>query len=140
MSGRSDYFRQLLRMGSHFPTQKTLIHKVVGGQRIFAPGFVYSTLLMCFFLGTLVPILHYFWIKKHPNHWVRNFDFAIIFSFIGVPPASPLNIASWALVKYCTFIICSSLSFWFNVVIANKWKEWSEKYSLVLVSRKAFIS
>lgn len=52
--------------------------KVIGPQRIFAPGMLYSGTLWFFLFGALLPIPRFLWLRKRPDHWVKNIDIPLI--------------------------------------------------------------
>jgi len=79
----------------------SIIWGVIGPQRIFAIGKIYSDTLWFFLLGALLPIPIWLWVRKRPKHWLRYMHVPLIMGGLGmIPPATPMNYISWALVKY----------------------------------------
>jgi len=52
--------------------------KVIGPQRIFAPGMIYSATLWFFLFGAILPIPIYLWVRRHPRHWLQYIHIPII--------------------------------------------------------------
>ena len=89
-----------------------LMVKVIGPQRIFAPGMIYSDTLWFFLLGAILPVPIYLWVRKHPKHWIQYVHVPIIMGgwsvlaqvlTVGlgmIPPATPMNYISWVIVKF----------------------------------------
>ena len=73
---------------------------------------IYSDALWFFLLGALLPVPIFLWVRKHPTHWLRYVHIPLIIGgkklnrtvlIIGlgmIPPATPMNYISWAIVKY----------------------------------------
>ena len=79
----------------------SIIWGVIGPQRVFAPGSIYSGLLWFFLLGALLPIPIFIWARKHPKHWLGKIHVPLIFGGpLAIPPATPMNYISWGIVKY----------------------------------------
>ena len=79
----------------------SIIWGVIGPQRIFAIVKIYSDTLWFFLLGALLPIPIWLWVRKRPEHWLRYIHVPLIMGGLGmIPPATPMNYISWALVKY----------------------------------------
>ena len=79
----------------------SVIWGLLGPQRIFSPGQVYSALLFGFPIGALFPVVIWAIQKK----WPRSiFKYALAPIILGggaqIPPATPLNYLSWGIVGY----------------------------------------
>lgn len=73
-------FKSLMRLssGAYYPGPEIAKFKVIGPQRIFAPGMLYSGVLWFFLLGALLPIPRFLWLRKYPDHWVKKIDIPLI--------------------------------------------------------------
>jgi hypothetical protein len=65
------FFSTLRSSGEYELDLKMLMVKVIGPQRIFAPGMIYSATLWFFLLGAILPVPVYLWVRKHPKHWFQ---------------------------------------------------------------------
>lgn len=78
-----------------------MIWGLIGPDRMFSPGRVYSGLFLFFILGALVPLAVYFASRRWPKSPVRFLMAPLIFGGAGsIPPATPLNYFSWGLVGF----------------------------------------
>ncbi|POR32840.1 Small oligopeptide transporter, OPT family [Tolypocladium paradoxum] len=79
----------------------SVIWGLIGPDRMFSPGRVYSGLFLFFILGALVPLAVYFASRRWPKSPVRFLMAPLIFGGAGsIPPATPLNYFSWGLVGF----------------------------------------
>ncbi|KND95134.1 Sexual differentiation process protein isp4 [Tolypocladium ophioglossoides CBS 100239] len=79
----------------------SVIWGLIGPDRMFSPGRVYSGLFIFFILGALVPIAVYLASRRWPKSPVRFLMAPLIFGGAGsIPPATPLNYFSWGLVGF----------------------------------------
>jgi len=56
----------------------SIIWGVIGPQRIFAFGMMYSDCLWFFLLGAILPIPIFLWVRKHRKHWLRYIHIPLI--------------------------------------------------------------
>lgn len=92
----------------------SVIWGLIGPQRIFSPGSIYSSLQYFWLAGALAPILAYFGARMFPKSPIKYLSFPIIFGGSGqIPPATPLNYLSWGVVGLI-----------FNKYIRNKYRGW----------------
>ncbi|CCE31426.1 probable isp4 protein [Claviceps purpurea 20.1] len=79
----------------------SVIWGLIGPDRMFSPGRVYSSLFLFFALGAILPIIVYLGAKRWPKSPLRHVMTPIIFGGAGsIPPATPLNYFSWGLVGF----------------------------------------
>ena len=68
-----------LLSGAYFLFQNIyLTLKVIGPQRIFAPGMLYSGIIWFCLLGGILPILVFLWRKKYPESWIGQIDIPLV--------------------------------------------------------------
>ena len=73
----------------------SVIWGLIGPQRIFSPGALYSGLLFFWLVGVLTPIAIYIGARMFPKSSIRYLSAPIIFGGTGnLPPATPLNYVS----------------------------------------------
>ena len=94
----------------------SIIWGLLGPQRIFSPGQVYSALFWFFPIGALMPMVFYFAAKKFPRSPIKYLMAPLILGGAGsIPPATPLNFLSWG-----------AIGFIFQKYIRTKyWNWWS---------------
>lgn len=79
----------------------SVIWGLIGPDRMFSPGRIYSGLFVFFIIGAITPIIIYFAAKKWPKSPVRYLMAPLIFGGAGaIPPATPLNYLSWGIVGF----------------------------------------
>ncbi|KAI8822241.1 OPT oligopeptide transporter protein-domain-containing protein [Fimicolochytrium jonesii] len=94
---------------------------VIGPQRMFSMGEIYSSLLWFFPIGFFLPFLVYYLAKKFPRSIFRYIDVPVLFacgSFI--PPATIMNYVSWGFVGWL-----------FNKVFRDRFRGWWINYNFV---------
>ena len=92
----------------------SVIWGLIGPQRIFSPGMIYSGLFWFFLLGLLLPIVFFFTAKRFPKSPIKYLNAPLILGGTGsIPPATPLNYLSWAF-----------FGFLFNKFIRDRWFNW----------------
>ncbi|KAG6025820.1 hypothetical protein E4U41_001447 [Claviceps citrina] len=79
----------------------SVIWGLIGPDRIFSPGRVYSSLFLFFPLGAALPIMVYLAARRWPKSPLRYVMTPLIFGGAGAfPPATPLNYFSWGIVGF----------------------------------------
>ncbi|EFY98860.2 OPT oligopeptide transporter [Metarhizium robertsii] len=79
----------------------SVIWGLIGPDRMFSPGRIYSALFLFFVLGAIVPIVVYFGFKRYPKSPLQYVMAPLIFGGAGaIPPATPLNYFSWGIVGF----------------------------------------
>ncbi|KAF4121201.1 OPT oligopeptide transporter protein [Geosmithia morbida] len=79
----------------------SVIWGLVGPDRMFSPGRIYSGLFAFFVLGAVVPAAVYFGLKRWPDSPLRYVMAPLIFGGASaIPPATPLNYLSWGIVGF----------------------------------------
>ena len=77
----------------------SVIWGLIGPQRIFSPGQIYSGLFYFFGVGAVMPIVFYFAARKFPASPIKYLMAPLIFGgATSIPPATPLNYLSWGVV------------------------------------------
>ncbi|KAH7920260.1 OPT oligopeptide transporter [Leucogyrophana mollusca] len=100
----------------------SVVWGVIGPQRQFSPGQMYSGLLWFFLVGALFPIVEWIISIKYPNSFIRYINFPVIFTGTAlIPPATAINYVTWAIVGFI-----------FQFVIRRRHVSWWMKYNYVL--------
>ncbi|KAJ5081090.1 hypothetical protein N7456_013328 [Penicillium angulare] len=100
----------------------SVIWGLIGPQRIFSLGQMYSPLLLFFIPGFLLPIAIYIGARIYPRSPIRYLSAPLILGGANLlPPASPLNYLSWAIVGFI-----------FNKYIRSRFNGWWMTYNYVL--------
>ncbi|KAF3397257.1 Sexual differentiation process protein isp4 [Talaromyces pinophilus] len=99
----------------------SVIWGVIGPQRIFSPGQMYSNMMWFWLAGAILPVMIYFGARAWPKSPIRYLSAPIIFGGSAlIPPATPLNYLSWGIVGYI-----------FNKFIRDRWRGWWMHYNYV---------
>ncbi|KAG2148954.1 OPT oligopeptide transporter [Suillus clintonianus] len=102
----------------------SIIWGVIGPQRQFSPGQMYSGLLWFFLIGALCPLGAWIISLKYPNSIIRYINFPVIFTGTSyMPPATAVNYVPWAIVGFI-----------FQYVIRRRHFSWWTKYNYVLAA------
>ncbi|EAU32140.1 conserved hypothetical protein [Aspergillus terreus NIH2624] len=100
----------------------SIIWGVIGPERMFSSGQLYSSLMYCWLAGALLPVLIYVGARVFPRSRIRFLSAPIIFGGAGlIPPATPLNYLTWGIVGLI-----------FNKFIRDRWRGWWMQYNYVL--------
>jgi OPT family small oligopeptide transporter len=100
----------------------SIIWGVIGPQRIFSPGQLYSPMMWFWLAGFILPVLIYLGARAWPKSMIRYLNAPIIFGGLGlIPPATPLNYLSWGVVGFI-----------FNKWIKDRWRGWWMQYNYVV--------
>lgn len=100
----------------------SIIWGVVGPQRMFSRGAMYSPVLWFFLVGAVAPFGTYYLSKRWPKRWFGSLNAPVFFAGPGnIPPATGANYGAFALVGFI-----------FNFLIKKKWGAWWGKYNYVL--------
>jgi hypothetical protein len=92
---------------------------VIGPQRVFSNGQLYSGLTLCLLVGAIAPLIQWILHKKLGLDVLKYVTFPIIFlGADNLPPATPLNYVPWVLV-----------CFFFNYFIRRRHFGWWSKYN-----------
>ncbi|KAJ9145129.1 Small oligopeptide transporter, OPT family [Pleurostoma richardsiae] len=99
----------------------SVIWGLIGPQRIFGIGAIYSSMLWFFLIGAICPFISWFLARRYPRSFWKYICFPIIFGGAGmIPPATALNYLSWGVVGFA-----------FNKLIRNRWRGWWMQYNYV---------
>ncbi|KAL0578485.1 hypothetical protein V5O48_003534, partial [Marasmius crinis-equi] len=100
----------------------TVIWGAIGPQRLFSPGQPYNFTLYFLLIGAILPIPLYFLARRYPLSFWRYVNIPLMFSGVaGIPPATGINYASWALVGFI-----------FNYVVRRRHFRWWMRYNFIL--------
>ncbi|KAJ7562770.1 hypothetical protein O6H91_03G084200 [Diphasiastrum complanatum] len=101
----------------------SVIWGLVGPKRLFGPLGDYKTLTWFFLLGALLPIPVWMLSKLFPKAtWIGLINMPVLLGgFASMPPATPVNIASWLVVGII-----------FNYFVFRFHKGWWQRYNYVL--------
>lgn len=101
--------------------QASVIWGLIGPQRIFSPGQLYSGLMWFWLAGAILPVLIYIGARMYPKSQIRFLNAPLIFGGAGlIPPATPLNYLTWGIVGII-----------FNKYIRDRWRGWWMHYNYV---------
>ena len=79
----------------------SIIWGLIGSQRIFSPGQIYSGLFWFFLVGAVTPVIFYFAARKWPKSPIKYLMAPLLFGgAASIPPATPLNYLSWGIVGF----------------------------------------
>lgn len=79
----------------------SVIWGLIGPDRMFSPGRIYSGLFIFFVIGAIAPVIFYYGAKRWPKSPLRWAMAPLIFGGAGaIPPATPLNYLSWGIVGF----------------------------------------
>ncbi|PWN33139.1 small oligopeptide transporter [Meira miltonrushii] len=100
----------------------SVIWNLISGRRVFSPGATYSHVLIFFLPGFILPIVFWLIAKKWPKSPAKYLCAPIIYGSLSlIPPATPMNYATWGLVGFI-----------FNKWIKNRWRGWWMQYNYTL--------
>lgn len=92
----------------------SVIWGLIGPQRIFSPGQIYSALFWFFGIGAALPAAIYFLARRYPRTSIKYLNAPLLFGGgANIPPATPLNYLSWGIVGFV-----------FQKVIRNRYFGW----------------
>lgn len=120
----------------------SVIWGLLGPQRIFSPGQVYSILLIMFPIGAALPVVFWLLAKKCPK-W--GFKYAMAPIILGgggsIPPATPLNYLSRPPLLYLNFLLSLTVitawgivGFIFQKVIRGRYFRWWSRLNYLTAS------
>ncbi|QEU63101.1 hypothetical protein KDRO_F10430 [Kluyveromyces lactis] len=99
-----------------------IIWGVIGPQRMFSSGQLYSKVLWFFLIGASLPLINWLVLKKWPKSPIKYLNWPVFFSGTGlIPPATPYNYGSYCMVGIT-----------FGYFIKRKWFHWWTKYNYSL--------
>ncbi|OAA63871.1 small oligopeptide transporter, OPT family [Cordyceps fumosorosea ARSEF 2679] len=102
----------------------SIVWGVIGPQRMFGVGSMYSHFNWFWLAGVALPVLLYLLAHKAGIRFFRHFNAPIMFgSMAWLPPATPLSFSSWAIVGLI-----------FNKWIHNRWNGWWTTYNYITAS------
>lgn len=79
----------------------SVIWGLIGPARMFSPGQIYSSLMIFFGIGAVVPVMIYYYVRRFPKSPAKYLMSPLIFGgSAAIPPASPLNYLSWGIVGF----------------------------------------
>ncbi|EPS31607.1 Sexual differentiation process protein isp4 [Penicillium oxalicum] len=100
----------------------SVIWGVIGPARMFSGGELYNGMMFFWIAGAALPVMIYLGARYFPRSPIRYLSAPIIFSGSGlIPPATPLNYLSWAIVGFV-----------FNKLIRDRYRGWWMQYNYVL--------
>ncbi|KAH8654565.1 OPT family small oligopeptide transporter [Tricladium varicosporioides] len=113
---------------SHYtcPNGKTffsssIVWGVIGPERIFGQGAIYSAIQYYWLLGALLPILFYILMRAVPRSPARLLNAPVMLGAMAwLPPATPLSFSTWAIVGLT-----------FNYYIRRRLPGWWHNYNYV---------
>ncbi|KAF1967183.1 OPT family small oligopeptide transporter [Bimuria novae-zelandiae CBS 107.79] len=99
----------------------TIVWGVIGPDRMFGPGSIYSSIHYYWLIGAALPIIFYFLMRAAPKSPLRYLNAPVMLGAMGwLPPATPLSFSTWALWGLV-----------FNYWIMRKWHGWWHKYNYI---------
>ncbi|TQW00245.1 small oligopeptide transporter, OPT family [Cordyceps javanica] len=102
----------------------SIVWGVIGPQRMFGVGGMYSHFNWFWLGGAALPVIFYLLVHKAGIKFFRYFNAPIMFgSMAWLPPATPLSFSSWAIIGLI-----------FNKWIHNRWNGWWSTYNYITAS------
>lgn len=102
----------------------SVIWGLLGPQRIFSPGQIYSVLLIMFPIGALMPVVFYYMAKRWKGGpWKYAMAPIILGGGGSIPPATPLNYLTWGIVGW-----------FFNKYIRGRYPRWWNRLNYLTAS------
>ncbi|KAE9989912.1 GPI transamidase component [Venturia inaequalis] len=102
----------------------SVIWGLLGPQRIFSPGQIYSVLLIMFPIGALMPVVFYYMAKRWKGGpWKYAMAPIILGGGGSIPPATPLNYLTWGIVGW-----------FFNKHIRGRYPRWWNRLNYLTAS------
>lgn len=99
----------------------SVIWGVIGPARMFSGDALYAKLQYFWLAGAILPVILYFAARRWPKSPARLLSAPIIFGGTGdIPPATPLNYLSWAIV-----------GLFFNKYIRDKYRGWWMRFNYI---------
>lgn len=99
----------------------SVIWGVIGPARMFSGDALYANLQYFWLAGAILPVILYFAARRWPKSPARLLSAPIIFGGTGdIPPATPLNYLSWAIV-----------GLFFNKYIRDKYRGWWMRFNYI---------
>ncbi|SZF05222.1 unnamed protein product [Blumeria hordei] len=100
----------------------SILWGAVGPQKFFGPNATYASLVWCFPIGAIAPILLWLYARRRKSSLVRKINLPVVFGSLSwIPPATGLNFSVWALVCFV-----------FNHLIKQRAGPWWAKYTMTL--------
>ena len=100
----------------------SILWGAIGPQKFFGPYATYASLVWCFPIGAIAPILLWLYARRRKSSLVRKINLPVVFGSLSwIPPATGLNFSVWALVCYV-----------FNHLIKRRAGPWWAKYTMTL--------
>ena len=79
----------------------SVIWGLLGPQRVFSPGQIYSSLLWFFPIGAALPIIFHLLAKRFPRSPIKYLMAPVILGGgAAIPPATPLNYIAWGTIGF----------------------------------------
>jgi OPT family oligopeptide transporter len=102
----------------------SVIWGLLGPQRIFSPGQIYSVLLVMFPIGAIMPVIFYYLSKRWKGGpWKYAMAPIILGGGGSIPPATPLNYLTWGIVGW-----------FFNKYIRGRYPAWWNRLNYLTAS------
>ncbi|CAG8974762.1 hypothetical protein HYALB_00000374 [Hymenoscyphus albidus] len=99
----------------------SIVWGLIGPQRMFGPGSIYSAIQYYWLLGALLPVMFYALIRAFPRSPARLLNAPVMLGAMGwLPPATPLSFSTWA-----------AAGLTFNYWIRGKFPGWWHYYNYI---------
>ena len=99
----------------------SIIWGVIGPQRVLGVGSIYANIHWFWLVGAALPLILFVITWRYPRSIFRYLNAPVMFGSLGwLPPATPLNFASWAFVGLV-----------FNYWIRRRWSGWWKTYNYI---------
>ncbi|KAF2452145.1 OPT family small oligopeptide transporter [Karstenula rhodostoma CBS 690.94] len=99
----------------------SIVWGVIGPDRMFGPGSVYSSIHYYWLIGAALPVIFFFLMRAAPKSPLRYLNAPVMLGAMGwLPPATPLSFSSWALWGLV-----------FNFWIMRRFHGWWHKYNYI---------
>ncbi|KAK5050578.1 hypothetical protein LTR84_003860 [Exophiala bonariae] len=99
----------------------SIVWGVIGPARVLGSNSMYSNIHFFWLAGAILPVIFYLALWKYPRSFVRYLNAPVILGSMGwLPPATPLNFSTWAVVGLT-----------FNYFIQRRWNGWWKQYNYI---------
>jgi OPT family small oligopeptide transporter len=100
----------------------SVIWGVIGPQRQFSVGQIYSGLTLFFIIGAALPFIPWLMTRKYPRSWWKFVNFPVMFNGIGlIPPATAVNYVPWIITGW-----------FFQSFMRRRHFSWWSRYNYIL--------
>ncbi|THC93217.1 hypothetical protein EYZ11_007299 [Aspergillus tanneri] len=98
-----------------------IVWGVIGPNRMFGPGGLYTSIQWFWLVGALLPVVFYLAVRVWPRSPIRFLNAPVMLGAMSwLPPATPLSFSTWAI-----------FGLLFNYWIRRRWSGWWHTYNYI---------